>query len=530
MMDRAFAKKQPLFTLSVYYPLAYYIGPPKPEVEIAWEKGRQGQVVGLIRTQFLKRFESSAHAFEMSCDRLLLKLLAWATKHSETDSEKSRLQKWKLQHAELIGYVHTRQTELWGDEEADEDLVTDEMLEAVEYLSRDEYEVQEILADTLLDLGQIADFLDELRKFKPRNDDKLKALLKLLQKDPVLHTHKLLIFTEFADTARYLHKQLHEAGVQGIEQIDSGRKVDRSEIIRRFAPYYNGSSSGELAGRGKQEIRVLISTDILSEGLNLQDATRLINYDLHWNPVRLMQRIGRVDRRLDPEVEARIVADHPEQKDLRGKILYWNFLPPDELEGLLSLYRRVSHKTLRISKTFGIEGKKLLRPEDDYDALSDFDHAYEGTTTHVEEMHLELQQLLKDDPALATRLDALPGRVFSGKEHPKKDTRAVFFCYRIPRLDHSAVGSEGDLPWTEDAGETKWYLYDLATEQIAEEPSEIVELIRSDPDTPRHCVVEKETLSDIRQKIEKHITRTHLKRLQAPVGVKPVLKAWIELS
>ena len=101
---------------------------------------------------------------------------------------------------------------------------------------------------------------------------------------------------------------------------------------------------------------------MLSEGLNLQDATRLINYDLHWNPVRLMQRIGRVDRRLNPDVEKRLTADHPDQAALRGKVAYWNFLPPDELNQLLSLYARVTHKTLRISKTFGIEGRSCCGP------------------------------------------------------------------------------------------------------------------------------------------------------------------------
>jgi hypothetical protein len=70
----------------------------------------------------------------------------------------------------------------------------------------------------------------------------------------------------------------------------------------------------------------------------------MINYDLHWNPVRLMQRIGRVDRRLSPEVEARLVGDHPEQAKLRGQVAYWNFLPPDELNELLTLYRRVTHR------------------------------------------------------------------------------------------------------------------------------------------------------------------------------------------
>jgi superfamily II DNA/RNA helicase len=134
-------------------------------------------------------------------------------------------------------------------------------------------------------------------------------------------------------------------------------------------------------------MRVLISTDVLSEGLNLQDATRLINYDLHWNPVRLMQRIGRIYRRLNPEIEEEIISDHPEQKPIRRTVAYWNFLPPDELEDLLRLYKRVSNKTLRISKVFGIEGRKLLTQEDDYDALRDFTHVYEGTTTTIEELH-----------------------------------------------------------------------------------------------------------------------------------------------
>src|ERR1035437_4066176 len=176
-------------------------------------------------------------------------------------------------------------------------------------------------------------------------------------------------------------------------------------------------STGALTKKDLKETRIRISTDVLSEGLNLQDATRLINYDLHWNPVRLMQRIGRVDRRMDPGVEAAIAADHPDRAAIRGDVIYWNFLPPDELEALLKLYSRVSHKVLRISRTFGIEGKKLLTPEDDFEALKDFTHAYEGTTSPLEEMNLEYQKLLQEHPGLAKALDALPGKLFSGKEH-----------------------------------------------------------------------------------------------------------------
>jgi len=530
MVEKAFKKDKPLFTLGIYYPLGYYQG-PDTSVD-PWVEGRQKQVCGLIRTQFLKRFESSAHAFEQSCNRLLLKLLTWAEAHSETPAEKRRLEQWKARHSDLTGYVHERQREFWEDEteeDAEEDLITPEMLAEVEVLDRGEYQVEEILADTFGDLEQVVLFLGELQKFQPKHDDKLRALLKLLRNDPVLKRHKVLIFSEFAETGRYLKAELVKAGIRGVEQIDSGKK-SRAEVVHRFAPYYNGTSSGQLAADNAEEIRVLISTDVLSEGLNLQDATRLVNYDLHWNPVRLMQRIGRVDRRLNPEYEERLLADHPDQRPLRGKVVYWNFLPPDELNGLLSLYRHVTQKTLQISRTFGIEGRKLLTPDDNYEALRNFNEAYEGQTTAEEEMRLELQRLLSADPILAERIAAMPNKVFSGKEHPSRGTRGVFFCYRLPRPDYAAEKQDGDLPWTEEAGETRWYLCLLDRESILEEPADIVAAIRCTPETPRRCVIEQATLSEIRGRVEKHVKNTFLKPMQAPVGVKPILKAWMELN
>lgn len=536
MVEKAFSKEKPLFSLAIYYPLAYFKGDKSALEGVEFIEGRQKQIVGLVRTLFLKRFESSACAFELSCERLLGKLLAFVTKHSETPGEKRRLERWKLQNQELIGYGHDRFLELFpelagGDDEADEDIVTEEMLEAVDKLDRDQFAVGEIIGETLDDLDQVADFLNELRRFKSNHDDKLQALVKLLKTDPVLKQHKVLIFTEFAETARYLKRQLTEAGITGVDQIDSATSGDRGDTIRRFAPYYNSSSSHELTASGQTEIRVLISTDVLSEGLNLQDATRLINYDLHWNPVRLMQRIGRVDRRLNPDVEKRLLADHPDAAPLRGTAAYWNFLPPDELNALLTLYARVTHKTLRISKTFGIEGKKLLRPEDDYEALKDFNHLYEGEPTPEEQLQLEYEQLLAADAGLEERLAGLPGRVFSGKRHPTSGARAVFFCYVLPAADRSAApGPDGELPWTEEAGRAAWYLYDLATDKILDDPAKIVDSIRCRPDTPRHATLAQEALSDVRAEVDRHLKNTYLKSVQAPVGVKPALKVWMELG
>jgi hypothetical protein len=524
LFEKAFERAHPLFTLPMYYPLYWYRGPDK-DID-AWEQNRQRQVVGLIRIQFLKRFESSVAAFELSCDRLLKKLLAFLEIHSQSDSEKRRLERWKDQNAETLGYAAQRQLDFWsedGDESEDEDIVPQEMLDAVERLDRNEFNIPEMMSETFLDLDEIVKFLDEARKFEPKHDDKLQKLIRLLKSKELAH-QKVLIFTEFADTARYLKQQLDKAGLDGVAQVDSATKANRADVIKRFAPYYNGTTSAELAKQGRQNIRILISTDVLSEGLNLQDASRMINYDINWNPVRLMQRIGRVDRRMNPEIEAQLVADHPEVKPSRGKVSFWNFLPPDELNAILSLYTRVTQKTLLISKTLGIEGKKLLRPEDDYEALKEFNQDYEGTKTAVEDMHLEYQALLQANPEIEARLKRLPGAVFSGRKRPAKGVRGIFFCYALPALDKEA----GEF--TEEAGTTRWYLYDLDRSAIFEEPGEIVASIRSKPDTPRRCTTEQKTLVEIRATVEKHIKNSYLKRVDAPVGVKPALKCWMELN
>ena len=100
----------------------------------------------------------------------------------------------------------------------------------------------------------------------------------------------------------------------------------------------------------------------------------------------------------------------------------------------------------------------------------------------------------------------------------------MFFCYALPALDKD--GGE----FTEEAGTTRWYLCDLDRDAILEEPGEIVASIRSKPDTLRQCTTEEKTLVDLRAKVEKYIKNTYLKRIDAPVGVKPALKCWMELN
>ena len=523
-IEVAFAKEKPLFALAPYYPLAYFKGDQTTVASL--DEGRQRGLVRLIRVQFLKRFESSITAFEQSCQNLLLKLLAFLKVNGETPGEKTRLEKWQTRHEELLAHIRNRRLELSDEDEAEEneEELADEFAGHFTPLVRESYNLDEIFADTYGDLDTLVQFLEELKRLTPEHDDKLKALVKLLKDDTELKGRKVLIFSEFMATARYLKRELLRAGLTEVDEIDSATKRDRSEALQQFSPYYNGITSAELNERGLAETRILIATDVLAEGLNLQDATRLINYDLHWNPVRLMQRIGRVDRRLNPEIEARLISDHPKEKAGRGRVLYWNFLPPDELDDLLRLFGKVSLKTLRISKVFGIEGRKLLHPQDDFDALKDFLSSFEGSTTQTEKMQLELERLLAADPELGRRIAALPGRVFSGKAHPNPGTQAVFFCYALP-------GENRDTQqWDEFSGRAAWYLWLVGSDRIYDQPEEIHGVIRSGPSTPRQCVLAALTLREIRLKVEKHITQTYLKNVQAPIGVKPVLKCWMELS
>lgn len=551
-INKAFSKKEPLFTLAIYSPTSFL--KTGVEEEDIFLVERQKQLVGLIRTLFLKRFESSAEAFRSSCEMLYQKMLAFATKNAETAMEKAKLDRIKRRKEEQFGFFRQTQRALFDDQqdlgdsiEFTEDKISPELLESFEVLDREKFNVHAILNATFDDMDQILDFLDEFRTFEPKKDDKLQALIRLLKNDKVLKKHKVIIFSEYMQTAQYLYENLKKAGIEGVAEIDGTTKPrERLAIVRRFSPYYNDSTSAKLKASGEEEIRVLISTDVLAEGLNLQDATRLINYDLHWNPVKLMQRIGRVDRRLNNEIEEQITKAHPDQKDIRGTVVYWNFLPPDELDSLLNLYTRVSNKVLKISRVFGIEGKKLLKPEDDYEALKDFNHELEGDESPLEKLHLEYQELLKEFPDLDNQLSRLPNRIFSGKKLPKKQTRAVFFCYELPEMpkEEGEKGRRGEVEnqLSNDEIEnpqsaipnpqsvSRWYLYDLETEQIEEDTIRINEIIRCSPETPRFCVQTHETLTEIRQKIEKFLKNGYLKRVQAPIGTRPILKAWMEIS
>ena len=527
-LQAAFDRNYPFLNLAIYNTVRYHNNPER-QIE-----NRQKQIVGLIRTLVLKRLESSWRAFEATIENLLLNMAEWLEKYAP-----ERFAIWESTNTRWWGVVQNHIRERLQEDgiltqntletllqsvvsnplEEENDLAS---VETDDDFIPEDHDVDRLFDDVVGDMNFLtvllskiyrAFYADELaNEPDTKRDDKLQQLLKLLKRHP---NEKLLIFTEFCDTARYLYTQLQRAGFNHLEQIDSRRKVNREEVIERFSPYYNGKSSQNVA-----PIQTLITTDVLAEGLNLQDASVIVNYDLHWNPVRLMQRIGRLDRRLDPKIEVLLNRTDP-------TVHVWNFLPPAELDDILKLRKRVDGKILRISRTLGIEGK-FVSPDDPDETLRLFNERYEGTESVEELMNLERQRISESHPKLWRQLPDLPMRLFSCKgiddEPPpflnrdgesiplnRRGSAGLFCCYEMPN------------------GEIKWYFYDAEIDEVLDNVEEIWPEIRCGKDTIRWTEEGPAGLTDTRKQIERYI-RTYLRDIQAPMGAKPKLIAWMEVS
>lgn len=557
-IKEAFDKEDPFLSLAIYNTSAYHRDPDKQTAEY------QKLVIGLIRTLLLKRLESSFKAFEASVEDLLAKMADFLQRHSPDLFDAwtvTNKQWWKVAQDHILQRLEKEEDETENEE--DEGLLDEEA-----DFDPAELDMERLTRDVQRDMELLTGFLSKIyRRFyvkdkegeeqDPQRDDKLQKLLALLRENELLRDQKVLIFSEFRNTARYLAEQLVTAGFEAVEQVDSGRNVkNREMIIKRFAPYYNcAKDDGDLYGQTSlskcldDPIHILISTDVLAEGLNLQDACLIINYDLHWNPVRLMQRIGRVDRRLNPEIEQML--DRPPQ--LKGKVYFWNFLPPKELDDLLHLKRTLDGKILRINRMLGIEGA-LLHPDDPDMALKLFNERYEGRESTEELMRLEKQHIEAETPQLWQALETLPRRLFSGKKvgagfgpvvnrrgeevrHIEPNPRpGLFACYRMPPIVGTAATNLMELttekfdPEKHPQGEVKWYFRDAETGKVTEVLEQTWTAVRCDQDTERTVEQGVTDLGDARKAIEKHLKQTYLKDIQAPIGAKPTLLAWMEIS
>jgi superfamily II DNA/RNA helicase len=231
---------------------------------------------------------------------------------------------------------------------------------------------------------------------------------------------KRLIFTQYADTADYLYRSLNPGGkADDIEVIYSGDK-SKAKIVGRFAPKANPEY--RLDASVEFELMTLIATDVLAEGLNLQDCDKIVNYDLHWNPVRLIQRFGRIDR---------IGSDF-------DSVYGFNFLPELGIERNLGLHQRLQNRIQEIHDTIGEDSKILDRTEQlneeamyaiyDKKALGSESLEYEDGDEFLDLNEAEeiLRQLRSENPAEYDRIANLRDGIRTAK--PGEQKGLFVFC------------------------------------------------------------------------------------------------------
>ena len=283
---------------------------------------REESLIHLMRVNMLKRMESSIYSFSLTLQNLLSQideLLDKIQNHSEYTDENLNIVDADLDDPELEDYLIGRKIKV---------LLQDMDLPRWK---------QELLEDRDL----LLEMLTYSREVDAQRDAKLKDLLELIREkvaNPInSDNNKVFIFTAFVDTANYLYEQIadwakNELGiytglVEGSGRNKSNLKGGRNELNEILTNFSPRSKERRLAGGDEgKEIDILIATDCISEGQNLQDCDFMINYDIHWNPVRIIQRFGRIDRLGSQNTKIQLV----------------NFWPNMELDEYIDLEERVS--------------------------------------------------------------------------------------------------------------------------------------------------------------------------------------------
>lgn len=431
-----------------------------------FELGRQVALVGIFKSRFLKRLESSIDAFRISIRRALefVKTFAEYVQDGVILDAASFQIAMRLLNADdednEDNSPNSRATEIDKSDDAHQ------IIDQLPRLNTEKYDRRRIHRALQQDIDALTEIWHDIKDIGIHHDAKLQQLKNLLETD--LHGQKVIVFTYYKDTARYVYQALTSdqnaswreyVGQPNIRRVDSSVKTtDRARIIENFAPIASGYP--DVAGT-EQEVDILISTDVLSEGQNLQDCGFLINYDLHWNPTRMVQRAGRIDRL---------------GSSFRDLSIY-NMFPERALEELLGLVSSLTAKIDVINQSGFLDASVLgevVTPRD----FNTLKRIAEEDNAIIEEQEsflelasseallAELQRVLSTD---AQRwLTDLDDGIHSGLE--RRDSKGMFFYFAAPR-----EGGRAHF----------WRYYDFATRKIIDNRYQIMQIIACGPDTPR---------------------------------------------
>ncbi|MBA1446012.1 MAG: SNF2-related protein [Chromatiales bacterium] len=428
------------FRYARYIPLLYYCGSKQLS---EFERQQQRNVGGFMKGILIKRLESSFHAFRRSIGRFIESYERFIAMLDEGTVYISK---------EIDVY------ELLDNDDFDtlENLVEEE--KAQKYDARD---FRNEFAD---DLQHDLDTLRQIGVLWRRvNDDpKIESLIRQLREDDDLKQQRLLVFTESKETGDYLFDQINRhypgkvmffssgGGRAGDPPVTHNKTLARDMIKAAFDPNQKESND---------ELRILIATDILSEGINLHRGNVLINYDLPWNPTRVLQRAGRINR---------LGTEHPE-------LFIYNFFPTTQSDEHLGLETNITNKIQMFHDILG-EDARYLTDGEEIGSQELFDtlnrkSAYTGEEEEgdSELKYLEMMRELRDEqPELFEKIKRLPKKARSGRKAEDVPADQLVTFFRIGPLKKFYLNEGGE------SSEITFF--------------EAVNELECEPDTPRHPI------------------------------------------
>ena len=373
------------------YGLWHYVKPDRQKVAPYKDLHRVGiNLRGLIRVMLFKRFESSVCAFRRTLERLdkihgiFLAALDEGFVPAGQDAQKL----------------------MYGSDSLDQDNLLDDLYEVSGRYALVDFNEAELRQHLTADQKLIRKMIELVAPITPDKDAKLQVLLAGLKKGIPKARNKVLIFTQYADTAEYLFENINPGRKYSDIESIFGTDKSKARMAARFSPL----SNPHIQIGNDQELRILVATDVMSEGLNLQDGDVVLNYDLHWNPVRLIQRFGRIDR----------IGSENEQ------VWGFNFLPELKLEKNLGLADILRRRIQDIHETIGEDAAILEKDEQLNDdamfaiyekkagQVSMFEDE-EGEFLDISEAEELIRSLRKNEPEEFNRIAALRDGIRSAR-------------------------------------------------------------------------------------------------------------------
>ncbi|MDR2761025.1 MAG: phospholipase D-like domain-containing protein, partial [Planctomycetaceae bacterium] len=460
----------PRYGLQVYRNKNTTIKPTPDEDWLLQNLNRSGKrLMGFCRTMLFKRLESSGYSFLLSLARHVLRnyIFVYAIKNNlplpigkniaqnlddfleDDDTDNDNMDN-NNNETNSLNIITQENQYIEKAEELYQLFSNDKQKHHFDWIRR-EFFSETLLESLEKDNKNILYILAAVKTWNPDHDRQLNALYDLLTQKH--HNDKVLVFTQFADTAFYLTEQLKRRGVTDIESVTGGDDNPTQKAIR-FSPQSN--KRYDFSVEENHELRILISTDVLSEGQNLQDAHVIVNYDLPWAIIRLIQRAGRVDR-----------------IGQRAKEIYcYSFLPEDGIEKIIDLRGRLKQRIKENADLLGSDETFFdgdpINIADLYNEKSGLLNADdEDTEVDLGSQALKIwEEAVKTQPELNKIIPELPNVIYSAKQNVTPNPQDGVIVYT------KTMNDDNILTWIDNKDNI-----------VTQSPVEILKVVACDPDT-----------------------------------------------